>query len=218
MEDIKPVHVIVPMKKLASAKSRLMGALSPVKRRELAMEMFQHVLATLMAPARSLIHAVWVVSNDTLVLETATALGARTLYDTSGDLNTALSIARDAATFNASASRLLVIPADVPLMTHQDVLDLVRALQEDIRPGSMVIVPDQHNQGTNALGLTLPTPMPFLFGEASFERYLAMARQLGLTTRVYTSPTLAMDVDTMENVNVYMTRRKYGDHWLRRSA
>jgi 2-phospho-L-lactate guanylyltransferase len=67
----------------------------------------------------------------------------------------------------------------------------------------MVIAPDRQQRGTNVLGLTLPTTLPFQFGTDSFVRYQETARTLGLTIHIYATPALALDIDTPDDLIHY---------------
>lgn len=204
----QPVHAIVPMKALAHAKSRLAASLSPAERYKLALTMFQSVL-TILCAAQSHIQTIWVVSRDPLVLDIAAQASAEAVYDTTTDLNAALHLGR-AAAITARATALLVVPADVPLLTTQDIAALVALLPQN-GPATCVLAPNANQTGTNALGLTLPTPMPFLFGSDSFARHLHTARQLGLHLQVYHSPTLALDVDTPADLDILLLDKLWSE-------
>ncbi len=224
---LSTTHAILPMKDLATAKSRLAPRLTPDERRALALEMLRRVLAVLCGDAHGTasapLQAVWVVSGEPLVLELAAQYGASPLTDTSGDLNAALALARQAAA-QAGAEAVLVVPADVPLITQADVIALTAALRStDDYPGRVVIAPDRYEHGTNALGLTLPTRFPFQFGPRSLEQHIEHARRLELALHIYRSPTLALDIDTPEDIHAaeqmiaHERSEVYGKHWLFRS-
>jgi 2-phospho-L-lactate guanylyltransferase len=213
--SIRHLHLVIPMKDLARAKSRLAEILSPEARRTLVLDMLRRVLATLspgrghhatVAPAGTHpptpdIECVWIMSADPTILALTTELGARPLHDPTANLNAALEWARTAVTA-AGADALLIIPADVPRITRADLAGLTASLQAG---SALVIAPDRAGHGTNALGLRLPSPLPFLFGPDSFAQHLEAARRLGLTARIYASPTLALDVDTPEDFTRYRT-------------
>lgn len=196
------IHAIVPMKDLSISKSRLAMRLPPPERRALALSMFKAVVMTLCA-ATSALQRVDVVSRDPLVLNIAAQCGARPLCDPTHDLNAALDIARTAACC-AGATALLVVPADVPLITPADIAALVERLHQSA-PNGCVLAPNQDESGTNALGMTLPGEMPFLFGAGSFARHREAAHQLGLQVQIYRSPTLAMDIDTPADLHAFTT-------------
>jgi 2-phospho-L-lactate guanylyltransferase len=212
-----PFHAAVPIKTLHQAKSRLSGVLSPAERRMLVLAMLRAVVNTCYAAPR--IQTVWVVGKDAAVLDFAAQHGARALYDPTNDMNAALDLAA-AAALQAGAEALLVLPADVPLLTTADIASLIDPLQAAAPSPVCVLSPDQAASGTNALALTLPPALPFLFGPGSFARHMEAAQRHGLQTHVYTSPTLALDIDTPADLEraIQMQspprRTNHVDHWL----
>jgi 2-phospho-L-lactate guanylyltransferase len=212
------------MKPLAHAKSRLAARLTPQQRRMLATSMLQHTLQVVStaaqppAPASPAIQALWVVSSDPAVHDLAALYGAQPLYDTAATMNAALDIAR-ATVRQAGADALLVIPADLPLLTPDDVTHLTQILAA-APPPACVLAPNRDRSGTNALGLSLPGQMPFLFGGDSFVRHCEAAHRLALPMQIYTSPTLALDIDKpedltlLEQMQALERNQKHDTHWL----
>lgn len=86
--------------------------------------------------------------------------------------------------------RALLVPGDTPLLQPQD-LDALMA-----GPEPVVIVPDRHGTGTNALALSPPDVIEPSFGPDSFARHVAAAEAAGVPHRVEHVATLALDVDT----------------------
>jgi 2-phospho-L-lactate guanylyltransferase len=222
------VHAVVPLKELAQAKSRLAPALAPAERSALALAMLRHVLDVLGELTRhGVLRGVWLVSRDPLAQREAARRGAWPLHDATGDLNTALEQARAAAEA-AGAAALLVVPADMPRLAPADVRGLLAALgaaQALQRGPACVLAPDHALHGTNALALTLPSPLPFCFGADSLAAHLNAARHLGVSAQIFASPTLARDIDTP--ADLHTLRRgsalepdeqerslSYGDDWL----
>ena len=185
------LFVVVPVKDLGSAKSRLSPALDPVERVDLTLHMLDHVLTTL---RKASVENVCVVSPDNAVLDTARERGATPLSQESRGLNPALEEARLWA-IRQGASKLLILPADLPLLTAPDIL----ALLEEGKPG-VGISPDKAQTGTNALLLQPPDVLPFAFGPGSFEAHLRLARERGLDVSVHDLPNLAFDLDTAEDL------------------
>ncbi len=175
---------VVPVKRFAEAKHRLASVLGPGPRRQLAAAMLSDVLAALTATP----------GLDRIVLATseptAAAFGCPIVDDGGGDLNAA--IARAAAALEAAGvARMLVLPADLPLATPQEIAPLLVAGRE----AQMVMVPDERGIGTNALLLSPPAAMAPHFGADSRARHAAAARKLGLASRVLRLPNLGFDVD-----------------------
>src|ERR1041385_4311397 len=137
---------IIPVKPLRRGKSRLAGTLSEDERTELNRTLLQNTLKTL-SNIRQL-EEVLVVSRDPQVLTIARNYGARTVReDGQPELNTALRRATVIAQVYATGG-VLVLPADLPLVSRDDILTLIGRAGE---PPVVVIAPDRHGSGTNAL-------------------------------------------------------------------
>jgi 2-phospho-L-lactate/phosphoenolpyruvate guanylyltransferase len=92
---------------------------------------------------------------------------------------------------------VLVLPADLPLMTPNDILALIeRATQ----PPVVVIAPDRHKEGTNALLICPAGLIEYDFGVGSFQRHCKRARQAGARLEVVTLPSLGLDLDLPEDL------------------
>ena len=87
---------------------------------------------------------------------------------------------------------LTYLPADLPLLTSDDVSALVLASNDE---HTIAVAPDRLGQGTN--GLTVPRGVAFvpLLGESSFAKHLRAIESAGLTSRVCERAGLAFDVD-----------------------
>jgi 2-phospho-L-lactate guanylyltransferase len=73
-------------------------------------------------------------------------------------------------------------------------------LARPVLPPSALIVPDRHGTGTNALLLTPPGALAPSFGPDSCERHAQLARAAGTHAEVVEVPSLALDVDTPEDL------------------
>ena len=89
------------------------------------------------------------------------------------------------------AARVLLVPGDCPALEPAEVDELLSTAG----PG-VVIVPDRHGSGTNALLLDPPTAIVPAFGPGSFARHAALAAGAGAAVRVGRLPSLELDVDT----------------------
>jgi 2-phospho-L-lactate guanylyltransferase len=63
-----------------------------------------------------------------------------------------------------------------------------------------VIVPDRHGTGTNALVIAPPGAFEPSFGPGSYERHVAAAKRTGVVYRPVELPSLALDVDTPDDL------------------
>ena len=188
---------VVPVKDLWGTKSRLSPILDPNARAGLTMYMMGRVLDALLEAG---VEGVGVVSPDPVVLQTATEHGAIPLIQKSQGLNPALEEGRIWA-LKQGASRLLVLPADLPLLEVEDVraiLDVSGDGQDDAP--SVVISPDAARAGTNALLLRPPDAIPFSFGEGSYDQHVRAAVERGIDVEVRERTHLAFDLDTGEDL------------------
>lgn len=195
MTAADPVIAVVPVRSLAGAKSRLGEVLGPAARRDLVARLLDRSLAALAAVAG--VDRTIVVSGDEAILELARAAGAVPIRQRGEGLNPGLEEARTAAAALGAAS-LLVLPADLADPAPAALADLLAA-----RPAgpSVVLAPDRHGEGTNALLLTPPDAIAFAFGPGSRAAHRAAAGAAGAAYLEQEGP-LALDLDTPEDLRL----------------
>ncbi len=181
---------LIPVKSLASAKSRLAPYVSQHQRETLVLDMLHHVLHTLLDSR--LLERVLVVSPDPRVLAQAEAWGAQALMEEQQGHNAALHTAalREQA---IGATALLTISADLPLLRTCDIHTLIEQSQQH----QIVLAASLDGSGTNAILVRPPLALPYLFGQNSLQRYLDTARQKRLSCVQLQRIGLAFDVDTI---------------------
>ena len=188
---------IVPVKPLRRGKSRLAGTLSDEERAELNRLLLERTLKTLVDLKE--VSEVLVVSRDSSALALARDLGARTVQeDGAPALNTALKRATVVAQVYASHG-VLVIPADLPLLSREDVLALIARATN---PPVVVIAPDRRQKGTNALLLSPANLIEYDFGGDSFKRHCERARKAGARLEIVDLPSLGLDLDLPEDLDL----------------
>ena len=191
------IWAIVPVKPLRRGKSRLAGTLSEDERAELNQSLLQHTLETLTGVKE--LEQVLVVSRDPHALTIARQHGARTVReDGQPMLNTALTRATVVAKVHATRG-VLILPADLPLISQEDVLTLIEKAGE---PPVVVIAPDRHGKGTNALLISPSGLIDYDFGENSFQRHCERARQAGARLEIVELPSLGLDLDLPEDLEL----------------
>jgi len=180
--------VIVPVKRLDMAKSRLSTILTPNERRELALAMLTDVIQASIE-AKS-VDKVIVVSSDNLALRYVEGLGAHAMLDMGG-LNAAVKRAMEwCAKHGATAT--LTIPLDLPLLKPMDIDGIVNLLGE--RRG--VVLCPSTDGGTNALLCSPPNIIEPHFGPKSFHKHMLEASKRGVPCLIYNSPRVSLDIDT----------------------
>lgn len=181
---------LIPVKTLATAKSRLAPYLSQHQRESLVLDMLHHVLHVLLDSG--LLERVSVVSPDPRVLAQAKTWGAQALMEEQKGHNSALQAAalREQA---SGATAILTASADLPLLCTSD----IQALIEQSKQHQVVLGSSLDNSGTNALLVCPPLALPYLFGPDSLHRYLDASRQKHLSSMVLRRIGLAFDLDTI---------------------
>jgi len=191
------IWAIVPVKPLRRGKSRLAGMLSEDERAELNQSLLQHTLTTLTSIKE--LEQVLVVSRDPHALTIARQHGARTVReDGQPQLNTALTRATVVAKVHATRG-VLILPADLPLISQEDVLTLIEKVGES---PVVVIAPDRHGKGTNALLICPSVLIEYDFGENSFQRHCERAKRAGARLEIVDLPSLGLDLDLPEDLEL----------------
>jgi 2-phospho-L-lactate guanylyltransferase len=180
------------VKSFGTAKQRLSGSLGAGARQALARAMFSDVLGSLQRVGG--LDDVVVVTADRVAEAASAADGVRVLADTvqAGQSEAALIGVRHALA--EGYERVLLVPGDTPLLEPGDLAGLLAVTQP------VVIVPDRHGTGTNALVLSPPDAIEPSFGPDSLARHVAAAEKAGVVHRVEEVRTLALDVDTPDDL------------------
>lgn len=189
----KPL-AILPFKGFDQAKQRLRDALGVQPRRALVEAMFADVLIALRRTTA--LSGVLVVSADNVAQQIARGYGAAVIDDDQRGHNHAA--ARGIAhAREEGAERVLLVPGDCPLLDPAELTGLIGATAAE---RSVAIVPDRHGSGTNALLISPPGVFMPAFGPGSRARHEQKAQAAGLEARTVTVPSLALDVDTPEDL------------------
>ncbi|MDX6698676.1 MAG: 2-phospho-L-lactate/phosphoenolpyruvate guanylyltransferase [Solirubrobacteraceae bacterium] len=182
---------ILPVKRFGAAKQRLTDGLAPAAREVLAEAMVRDVLDALRG-VRGL-DGIVVVTNEPRAAEPAREAGAEVVADPSETGQSPAARVGIAHGVESGAGRVLLVPGDCPALDARE----VEALLSPPADGPTVtIVPDRHGTGTNALLLTPPHVIDPAFGEGSFARHTAAARDAEAHLTVERPASLLLDVDT----------------------
>lgn len=188
---------ILPVKRWTTAKRRLEDDLSSGTRRALAEAMVTDVLVALRR-ARAV---------DEVLMVTGEAGAAALAYGYEADViddpadtghndaarrGVAEAVARD-------AERVLLVPGDCPALDPREIDALLGRPRAGL--SEVVVVPDRHGTGTNALVLTPPAIMAPSFGPGSRDRHVAAAQEAGAACAVEEVRSLMFDVDTADDLD-----------------
>ncbi|GAC1322390.1 MAG: 2-phospho-L-lactate guanylyltransferase [Thermoleophilaceae bacterium] len=183
---------VVPIKTLPIAKQRLAPALASGARRSLVQAMFADVLGALRQATA--VERIVVVTADVAAEAIARGDGATVLRDDRGSGQSDAALIGIAYAEAAGFDRVVLVPGDTPLLDPNE-LDRLLALA-DRQDLALVIVPDRHSSGTNALVIRPPGAFAPAFGADSLERHIRLAEHAGIAYRTVEVASLAHDVDT----------------------
>lgn len=197
--------VVIPVRGLEGAKSRLGEVLDAEERRELVELLLRRTVEV--ARATPGVDVVAVVSPDPAALAAARSAGALPIAQHTAGLNHSIVEARES--LRGRADRLVVLPGDLPGVTAGDVAALVLAADTaDAAGGSttaapprgiVVLAPDRHGRGTNALVLDPLDVIDPAFGTDSRAAHAARAAEAG-ARYVEVRGRLEIDVDTADDL------------------
>jgi 2-phospho-L-lactate/phosphoenolpyruvate guanylyltransferase len=188
---------IIPVSRFTHAKTRLSPTLSPLERQNLLKSMLKDVIKVL----KNSVDRVMIISSDKDVLEYVNNLGVQSLKeqgktDLNGALKQAVEYCKD------GCSKVLIVPSDIPLIGEDNVRDILKTGQEV----DVVIAPAKGG-GTNAL-LIPSSGIEMMFGECSFFKHLKEAEKEGMTSQIFDSFYLSLDVNTAEDLGEIMLHGK----------
>jgi 2-phospho-L-lactate/phosphoenolpyruvate guanylyltransferase len=168
-------HVLVPLKALDQAKSRLAGALSVEERAELMLTMLERVVS-----------AVREAGCERITVVTTERVDGYEVWNDSGlAWNDALATAAEEL---VTAPLVAFVSADLPLLRAEEVEALL-----DATPERGIAIARALDGGTNAVSLRPPGLVRTHFGEPGSA---AVHAALGVDHVVLDLPGLAFDVDT----------------------
>jgi 2-phospho-L-lactate guanylyltransferase len=194
---------ILPVKRFGAAKQRLDNDLSDGTRRALAEAMVTDVLIALRRAKG--VDEVLVVSGETMAVALAAGYDAAAVVDDPDDASHSAAAERGvAAAIERGATRVLLVPGDCPALDPAEVDELLDEA-DGVQPPDVVVVPDRHGTGTNALLLTPPDAIRPSFGPGSRERHERLAAEAGASVASVDVPTLGLDVDTVEDLAALRT-------------
>lgn len=185
---------LVPLKILDQVKSRLAPVLNQEERRGLVIAMLEDVLIAL--GKSTALSGVLLVSRDPQIvslLSTFTHLQHWQEPERS-DLSSSIYSAAEYLKSEFNAVGVMVVPADVPLITDHDIHQLLE------KHTNLTLVPDHQLLGTNCLIFSPPNNMPVQFDGRSFQPHLQKATSLGLNPLTVKSSAFSLDVDTPEDL------------------
>ena len=190
------VVVVLPVKRFHDAKVRLADhGLRPGERRALATGMLTDVLESLRKA--EYVDDVIVVTGDPGAEVLARGYGAQAIADDEAEGHSEAAQRGIDWAIEQGAFHALLLAGDTPALDPAEIDELLDGLPEG---AEVVIIPDRHGTGTNALLLTPPDIIRPSFGEGSRGRHEELARAAGAAVRIAELPSLLLDVDTGDDL------------------
>lgn len=186
------VTLVIAVKRLTAAKTRLAPAFSAATRGGVVLAMLVDTIAA--AAAVDAVRSVIVVTPDTDAAAAAGRLGALTLADPTPEghpdpLNSALAAAEAMA--RRSTANVVALQGDLPALRSGELAEAIAVARQHPRS----FVADRHGSGTAAL-LSFGVPLAPLFGADSAARH----RRSGAVELTGGWPGLRCDIDTAEDL------------------
>jgi 2-phospho-L-lactate guanylyltransferase len=195
MNQRRHVRAVVPVKLLSRSKGRLRPLLTSAERFALARTMLEDVLNALRRVET--LAGVIVITADDEVAAVARRADAEILieHESHGMVSAVMAAARHLQ--RRGEETMLVVPADVPLVTAQDIETLIDTQHPS---PAVTLVRADRDGGTNMLLCSPPEAIPFHFGDDSFARHRQAARALGVEPRVLRLKGAGLDIDRPEDI------------------
>jgi 2-phospho-L-lactate guanylyltransferase len=187
--------LLIPVKSMSAGKSRLMPFLENGTRRQLNELFVYRALETAGTfPGRE--HTAFVSECDE-VIALVEAYGVLAIRQTAGPGLNAAAMQGVAELRRRSLRPVLLMPCDEPMVRPAD---LRRIAAIGTTRGGIVICPDKHGTGTNAMFIPQDAQMQFHFGEGSLLRHCREARRIGFPPTVHYNPRIAFDIDAPQDL------------------
>ena len=186
-------HIIIPIKDINKAKSRLAVKLNQQARAALSLAMLNDLLMALQDINFS---SVSVVTCNSSVCELAKRHGASPIKEGSSvGYNEAVARGLNQLKLGQDVA---ILPGDIPLVTSADVSKLIRPGQK----GEKIVrlATTRRAFGTNGIFMSSRNILIPEFGANSFQKHFAQALKIGLTPEIINAPNLQHDIDTIADL------------------
>jgi 2-phospho-L-lactate/phosphoenolpyruvate guanylyltransferase len=192
--------IVLPVKSLSEAKSRLEPLLTPLERAVLTLAMLEDVIDV---TERLTGWETWVISPDESVLEIAVRRKVTPITEETPSLPAAMQQVEEEAT-GRGADTLAVLLPDTPFVTVAALTNALHTL------GPVVLGPASDGSGTNLLIRRPPGVLPARFGPDSYRRHLQEAAEADIPTSVVERPEIGFDLDLPDDILTVLGDRKAG--------
>jgi 2-phospho-L-lactate/phosphoenolpyruvate guanylyltransferase len=192
--ETRDVGLVIAVKRLAAAKTRLAPVFSAATREHVVLAMLVDTITA--ASAVTALRTITVVTPDDVAADAARQLGAQVLTDPTPDghrnpLNNAI-VAAEAAILEATPN-IVVLQGDLPALQPQELAEAISAARAYPRS----FAGDRHGTGTAAL-FAFGVALDPQFGPDSAQRH----RHSGAIELTGAWPGLRCDIDTPDDLLV----------------
>jgi len=192
---LRKFAIVIPVKG-HNPKGRLGSLFTPREKKQLQLSMLED---TLQAVARAKkLGQTYVISSDQGILKFAERYGVGAISeDEDSGVNEAV---EHAVSELGMYDGWLIIPADLPLITANDVKTVLTL----VRMGStLVISPSEDYSGTNLMLVSKKAMIPLHYDDDSFNKHVEEASRRGIRFSVYYSENVGFDIDRASDVHRY---------------
>jgi 2-phospho-L-lactate guanylyltransferase len=199
--------VVIPVKDLESCKSRLAHALPGHARPTLMGALLADLLDMLKTCAG--ISGVAVVTRCPRAAQLARTHNADVLtLEADCCLNSGV-----AAAISELATRhipeVMILHADLPVANTADIEALLQAHHNS--GAAVTLVPDNQENGTNAMLLSLPASMQFFYGQHSYSKHLDYCQQHAIAVQTARNEHIGYDIDLWQDFAPLLSLRTAGN-------
>ena len=182
--------LLIPVKDLTNAKTRLSSLLTPDQRKTLAHTMLEGTLDQI-ARVKTRVSRFMVTSYEPAKI-LAGQFGLEVIEENE-QISESDSVDRASAILEKAGFDLVFrVPLDLPVLDSLD-LDAVLSLGESGK--KVVLVPSLSGTGTNGILRNPPTLFPSRFGSGSLEKHLNLARERTASIEICNAKSMALDID-----------------------
>lgn len=187
------VGLIIAVKRLGLAKTRLAPAFAPEAREQMVLAMLIDTITA--ASSVIAVRAITVVTPDAVAADAVRGLGARVLVDPTptahpDPLNNAISITE--AAIRTETANVGVLQGDLPALQPRELAQAIALARKNQRS----FVSDRHGTGTSAL-FAFDVPLQPQFGANSARRH----KDSGAVELTGEWPGLRCDIDTPDDLS-----------------
>lgn len=195
------IALMVPVKDLSNAKTRLDASLSPDERKELAWRMLRKTLSVV-AQLRNADRKV-IVTHYPPAISLAEELGLEVLLE-DNQVSESHSVDRASEILETQGvDGVLRVPLDLPLIRVEDLECLINWAKK----GEHVILsPSRDGTGTNAIFRNPPTLFSSQFGHGSLVKHAALSNTHQIKPLILSLPTLSLDIDDPADARELLSR------------